>query len=49
MIFNNLIDIKVNKIYSNINEMSFDDVNSSIRGRSQLSSTQKKEILWNII
>ncbi len=46
---NILVDIKVNKIYSNINVMSFDEVNSSIRGRSQLSSTQKKEILWNII
>ncbi len=29
--------------------MSFEEVNSSIRGRQQLSSTQKKEILWNII
>lgn len=29
--------------------MSFDDVNSSIRGRQMLSSTQKKQILWNII
>lgn len=29
--------------------MSFDEVNSSIRARQQLSSTQKKEILWNII
>ncbi len=29
--------------------MSFEEVNSSLRGRPQLSSTQKKEILWNII
>ena len=29
--------------------MSFDQVNSSYRGGRQLSSTQKKEILWNII
>ena len=29
--------------------MSFDQVNSSYRGQRQLSSTQKKEILWNII
>lgn len=28
---------------------NFDEVNSSMRGRQQLTSTQKKEILWNII
>ena len=29
--------------------MSFDQVTSSFRGRPELSSTLKKEILWNII